>query len=121
MHIKDPKHVHKHRVVILSTFVGILIVFGVWAMQVKQMFAQNAAREISRETTTNYIEQLQGVVPELEEGLNALLGASQDTVAREQAQEKSESLVIDALKERFEQVQDEEVLQEEVSEQETIE
>jgi len=122
MHIKDPKHVHKHRVVILSTFVGILIVFGVWAVQAKQMFAQHAARTISQESTTNYAQQLQNILPDIDQELSALLEGSQESVAREQAQEESEALIIDELKQRFEQKDQEEADEAgEVTEQETIE
>lgn len=107
--IKDPKHVHKHRLVIIITFIGILIVFGVWAVQLKQMFAQEAAKDLVRgvddESTVaaqNYIDQLDTLVPGIEATFGDVIREQEQEVARIQAQQESEDLLADELMKRFE-------------------
>ncbi len=120
--IKDPKHVHKHRLVMIFTFIGILIVFGVWAVQLKQMFAQEAAEELVQgaddETTAaaqNYIDQLDVLVPGIEATFGDVIRAQEEEVAKLQAQQDSENLLAEELMKRFEQKAQEEAAAEEAA------
>lgn len=110
MMIKDPKHVHKHRLVMIFTFVGIIIVFGVWAVQIKQMFAQHAAEELVQgvdgeqsAATQNYIDQLDILVPGIEATFGDVIRQQEEEIAKIQAQEDSEGLVVDELMKRFQE------------------
>lgn len=123
MMIKDPKHVHKHRLVMIPTLIGIVVVFGVWAVQVKQMFADHARDQVIASTSTeaavaDYADQFGQLIPELEAGLESFFTRTQDTALREHITQESEGLVIEQLKTRFEQqtAQQEEPAQEEIQE-----
>ena len=110
MQIRDPKHVQKHRVVMIGTFVGILIVFGVWAVQIQQMFAQQAVEEVAEvfedediEAAANYVDQLEAFIPGLNDDfLDELIEQGEEAVARSQAQEESEGRIAEELMKRFE-------------------
>ena len=110
MRIKDPKHVQKHRIVMIGTFVGIIIVFGVWAMQIKQMFANEAASDIAQMVddgtgvdTSGYLTEIEELIPGLGGQSGSVFQGGEEAFVQAQAQEESEELLAGELMKRFEE------------------
>lgn len=119
MRIHDPKHVGRHRVVIISTIVGIVLVFGVWMVQLQKLFADVAEVQLTNSVDgefpgkADYTAEVEALLPGLSESLSDVLILTEQSFQAQEARENGLNLVAEEMLSRLNGPEEEEEATEE--------